>query len=123
MKRFIVLLFMGMILFPTVLNAKKYRTNIYADTGQNPIRDFVVRVGVDLNETTGLLTLCCMGNVGTLTVTISQGSTIYEYDSMSVIDGQLIYYNLSSYAIGTYLLTLQLENGTIDQYELHVLDD
>ena len=123
MRKIAILVFMGLLFFPIITTAKSFRKEKVTHLQQFPVRDFVVRVGVDLNETTGLLTLCCMGNVGTLTVTISQGSTIYEYDSMSVIDGQLIYYNLSSYAIGTYLLTLQLENGTIDQYELHVLDD
>ena len=124
MKKLILLLFAGMMLCPSVMEAKHYKSKIRPDTGQPPIRmPAASYVGVDLDETTGLLTLYFVGNVGNLQITISQNTTTIESDYVSTTNGGTMSYDLSGYAVGDYLLTLETDDGTVTQYILSVEDD
>ena len=104
-------------------NSVKYKSRKLTITG-TPVRSpNSSYVNVDLNETTGVLTLCYFGNAGSMEVTISQNGAPIENDVIAVTNGQSVIYNLSGYAIGEYLLTIETADGAIDQYILTVEDD
>jgi Protein of unknown function (DUF3244). len=67
--------------------------------------------------------LSYFGKAGSMEVTISQNGAVIENDVIAVSNGQSVIYNLSGYAIGEYLLTIETSDGTIDQYILSVEDD
>ena len=108
------------MLSPNVVNATKYKH--LPIIIQQPTRT-PTSVSVDLNETTGVLTICYLGNAGSMEVTISQNGVPIENDVIAVSNGQTVIYNLSGYAFGDYLLTIETADGAITQYILSVIDD
>lgn len=123
MKRLLLVVLMSVMFGPVVINANQYKSRKLTITG-TPVRSpNSSYVNVDLNETTGVLTLCYFGNAGSMEVTISQNGAPIEDDVIAVTNGQSVIYNLSGYAIGEYLLTIETSDGTIDQYILSVEDD
>ena len=116
--RKLIILFFCTLLMPSVMNAKVFKVNVPQDSEDLPSRNLTsTYVSVDLNETTGVLTLSYFGKAGSMEVTISQNGDI------AVSNGQSVIYNLSGYAIGEYLLTIETADGAIDQYILSVEDD
>ena len=123
MKRLLLVVLMSVMFGPVVINANQYKSRKLTITG-TPVRSpNSSYVNVDLNETTGVLTLCYFGNAGSMEVTISQNGAPIENDVIAVTNGQSVIYNLSGYAIGEYLLTIETADGAIDQYILTVEDD
>lgn len=123
MKKLLLLVFAGMMLFPALMDAQTYEI-VVIETDDPPVRNPTSSyVSVDLNETTGVLTLLCVGNVGSLEVTISQNGAPIEDDVIAVTNGQSVIYNLSGYAIGEYLLTIETADGAIRQFIIYVEDD
>lgn len=123
MKKLVLFVMMGLLLSPTELEAKVYKTTNYPILVNPTKSPTSTNVSVDLNETTGVLMLCYFGNAGSMEVTISQNGAVIENDVIAVSNGQSVIYNLSGYAIGEYLLTIETSDGTIDQYILSVEDD
>lgn len=123
MKKLFLLILVGIMFFPCGIVAKKFK-KIEADSGQIPIRTSVLsNVSVDLNETTGLLTLSFVGDVGDLQITISQNGIVIDSDYVYATNGGTESYDLSSYPVGEYLLTLETNDGAITQYLIYVEDD
>lgn len=123
MKKTIVFLLMGVMLWPIAMDAKQYKTR-----KMNDVEDFTktstsAYVEVNLDEITGVLTICYLGNAGSMEVTISQNGVPIENDVIAVSNGQTVIYNLSGYAFGDYLLTIETADGAITQYILSVIDD
>lgn len=124
MRKLALFILIGMLLAPTAIDAKLYKTKNVNQEGNIPVRAPALNyVGVNLNETTGILTLYCVGNVGTMQVTISQNGVDIDDDYMAVSNGQSVVYDLSGYAVGEYLLTIELGNGTTKQYIISIEDD
>ena len=122
--RKLIILFFCTLLMPSVMNAKVFKVNVPQDSEDLPSRNLTsTNVSVDLNETTGVLTLCYLGNAGSMEVTISQTGAPIEDDVIAVTNGQSVIYNLSGYAIGEYLLTIETSDGSIKQYIIYVEDD
>lgn len=122
--RKLIILFFCTLLMPSVMNAKVFKVNVPQDSEDLPSRNLTsTNVSVDLNETTGVLTLCYLGNAGSMEVTISQNGAPIEDDVIAVTNGQSVIYNLSGYAIGEYLLTIETSDGSIKQYIIYVEDD
>lgn len=123
MKRILLMVFMGMMLFPTLMEAQTYDI-VVIETDEPPVRNLPsTYVSVDLGETTGVLTLSYFGKAGSMEVTISQNGAVIENDVIAVSNGQSVIYNLSGYAIGQYLLTIETSDGSIKQYIIYVEDD
>lgn len=123
MKQILLLVFMGIMLFPNEVDAivkYKHLPINGQPTSRTPDANYV---SVDLGETTGILTLLCVGNVGSMEVTISQNGVTIENDVIAVSNGQSVIYNLSGYVIGEYLLTIETADGAITQYIIYVEDD
>lgn len=122
--RKLIILFFCTLLMPSVMNAKVFKVNVPQDSEDFPSRNLTsTYVSVDLNETTGVLTLSYFGKAGSMEVTISQNGAVIENDVIAVSNGQSVIYNLSGYAIGDYLLTIETSDGSIKQYIIYVEDD
>ena len=122
MKKLLLLVMMGIMTFPNVANATKYK-HLPVNTQPTPRTPTSSYFSVDLGETTGVLTLSYFGKAGSMEVTISQNGAVIENDVIAVSNGQSVIYNLSGYAIGEYLLTIETADGTIKQYIIYVEDD
>lgn len=124
MKKFFYLILMGLFLSQSVVRAQVYTTEEMPCNGQNPTRtSSPTFVNVNVDKTTGVLTICYLGNAGSMEVTISQNGVPIENDVIAVSNGQTVIYNLSGYAFGDYLLTIETADGAITQYILSVIDD
>ena len=121
MKKLLLMVFMGAVLFPSSVNAQSITVEEPEDP---PVRNLPsTYVDVYLNETTGVLTLSYFGKACSMEVTISQNGAVIENDVIAVSNGQSVIYNLSGYAIGQYLLTIETSDGSIKQYIIYVEDD
>lgn len=124
MKKVLILLLAGLLLFPSMMDAKLYKTKKQTPIEGSPIKTPVAGyVLVNLNETSGLLTLSFVGNVGNVEVTITQNGSVMDYDYLAASSGGSETYDLSGYAVGQYLLTIETSNGFIAQYIIYVIDD
>ena len=123
MKKFLFLVLLGTMLFPSQMEAQTYTIAVEESDTIIIRTQGSINVSVDLGETTGVLTLSYFGKAGSMEVTISQNGAVIENDVIAVSNGQSVIYNLSGYAIGEYLLTIETADGTIDQYILSVEDD
>ena len=111
-------------MFPIVSDAKLYKGKAQNGTSQTPVRmPTASNVEIDLNETTGLLTMFFIGDVGNVEMTISQNGTVIDYDCFAGSNGGTETYSFASYAVGEYLLTLETSSGSITQYIITVEDD
>lgn len=122
MKKLSFLILMVLFLVPSAVDAEVYTTEEMPCNGQNPTRTSTY-VNVNLHKTTGVLTLSYFGKACSMEVTISQNGAVIENDVIAVSNGQSVIYNLSGYAIGDYLLTIETANGEVKQYIIHVEDD
>ena len=124
MKKSIFSFLAAVIFFPAMMSAQTYTATEVVETDDLPVRNLPsTYVNVDLHKTTGVLTLCYFGNAGSMEVTISQNGVPIEDDVIAVTNGQSVIYNLSGYAIGEYLLTVETGDGAIKQYIIYVEDD
>lgn len=124
MKKSIFLFLAAVIFFPAMTSAQTYTATEVVETDDPPVRNLPsTYVNVDLHKTTGVLTLSYFGKAGSMEVTISQNGAVIENDVIAVSNGQSVIYNLSGYAIGQYLLTIETSDGSIKQYIIYVEDD
>lgn len=123
MKKNVLLFLMVFVLIPTV-NAQKHYDSTSAPDEEIPMRTpNASYVTISLNETSGLLTMYFLGNVGNVEMTISQNGTVIDYDCFAGSNGGTETYSFASYAVGEYLLTLETSSGSITQYIITVEDD
>jgi len=124
MKNFIIALLIGLMVVPSTMEAKLFKKKSNPNSGQiiprSPASSYVT---ISLNETSGLLTMYFIGNVGNVEMTISQNGTVIDYDCFAGSNGGTETYSFASYAVGEYLLTLETENGSVSQYIITVEDD
>lgn len=123
MKKIVLLLLTGLLMFPALANAKYFHQNggvIIDGPVKGPATSYVT---ISLHETTGLLTMFFIGDVGNVEMTISQNGTVIDYDCFAGSNGGTETYSFASYAVGEYLLTLETESGSVSQYIITVEDD
>ena len=124
MKKSLFLFLAAVIFFPAMTSAQTYTATEVVETDDPPVRNLPsTYFNVDLHKTTGVLTLSYFGKVCSMEVTISQNGAVIENDVIAVSNGQSVIYNLSGYAIGQYLLTIETSDGSIKQYIIYVEDD
>ena len=123
MKKHFLLLIAGLLIFPFSIEAKNYKPKPLQEE-EYPVKGPAASyVTISLNETSGLLTMYFIGNVGNVEMTISQNGTVIDYDWFAGSNGGTETYSFASYAVGEYLLTLETENGSVSQYIITVEDD
>ena len=123
MKKHFLLLIAGLLIFPFSIEAKNYKPKPLQEE-EYPVKGPAASyVTISLNETSGLLTMYFIGNVGNVEMTISQNGTVIDYDCFAGSNGGTETYSFASYAVGEYLLTLETENGSVSQYIITVEDE
>lgn len=123
MKKHFLLLIAGLLIFPFSIEAKNYKPKPLQEE-EYPVKGPAASyVTISLNETSGLLTMYFIGNVGNVEMTISQNGTVIDYDCFAGSNGGTETYSFASYAVGEYLLTLETESGSVSQYIITVEDD
>lgn len=124
MKRILLLLLIGFMMYPSSMDAKTYKGKTRQEDCQGPVRTpDASYVSITLNETTGLLTMYFYGDVGNVEMTISQNGSVIDYDIIAGSNGGTATYSFASYAVGEYLLTLETASGFVTQYIINVEDD
>ena len=124
MKKLFLLLLVGFMMMPSVMNAgRRYSKEVTKPTGIPTRTPDASYVSITLNETTGLLTMYFYGDVGNVEMTISQNGSVIDYDIIAGSNGGTATYSFSCYAVGEYLLTLETSSGSITQYIITVEDD
>lgn len=123
MKKIVLLFIASFMFFASSIEAKEYK-KFNVNSGQIiPRLPATSYVTISLNETTGLLTMFFIGDVGNVEMTISQNGTVIDYDCFAGSNGGTETYSFASYAVGEYLLTLETSSGSITQYIITVEDD
>lgn len=125
MKKLMMALLVGMLLCPMAMDAKQYVIKQGADFPKIPKRSpalFDVTASVD--SQTGYLYVSANNDITGLTITISQGSIVYEDATISLSAGQTYTTSMADYDEGDYTLTLENSDGdTIGLYTITVEDD
>lgn len=122
MKKFLVLLLMGMLMIPSEVYSKYYRERpirLHMPTRTPNLYD----IGVYLDSESGDLEITPNYDITGLNITITGDGVTYLNTTVSLSAGQSYTDCLDYLGVGTYILTLSTADGVIDQYEITVEDD
>lgn len=76
-----------------------------------------------IDAETGELYVLFNCNMLSVEISISQNNIVYEDDTMSVISGQTVIYQLGSYDTGEYTLCIENDGDIIAQYTIVITED
>ena len=76
-----------------------------------------------IDAETGELYVLFNSNMLSVEISISQNNIVYEDDTMSVISGQTVIYQLGSYDTGEYTLCIENDGDIIAQYTIVITED
>ena len=76
-----------------------------------------------IDAETGELYVLFNSNMSSVEISISQNNIVYEDDTMSVISGQTVIYQLGSYDTGEYTLCIENDGDIIAQYTIVITED
>lgn len=127
MKKLFVTLFVGMTF---LFSVSAYAGNTYRikptlkphipNTPRTPASDPVI---ASIDAETGELYVLFNSNMSSVEISISQNNIVYEDDTMSVISGQTVIYQLGSYDTGEYTLCIENDGDIIAQYTIVITED
>jgi len=122
MKKFLVVLLVGLLLMPSEVYSRKYFRTRLARV-DIPIRtpDQIV-FDVYLDSETGDLVISPNGAITGLNVTVTGNGVTYLNTTVSLSAGQSYTDCLGYLGVGTYTLTLSTADGTIYYYEISIED-
>lgn len=123
MKRFVFLLFAGMLLFSSEVLAGNYKCVKMGVADAPPRSPALYYIGVYLDENTGDLAISPNYDITDLQITIVTNGVTYLNTTVSLNAGQAYTDCLDYLGEGTYILTLSTSAGVIDQYEITVEED
>jgi hypothetical protein len=78
---------------------------------------------VDINEDSGDLGILFNQSIENVNITIKYNGVTIDEDNLSVLNGQCIIYNMYSYEVGQYTLTIESEGNTLSQYEIIIYEE
>lgn len=132
MKKVFVALFVGVaLLFSSNLYAGDKTFNIRIEPGSpaptptphTPGMPAFHPVIASIDAETGELYVLFNSDMLSVEISISQNSIVYEDDTMSVISGQTVIYQLGSYDTGEYTLCIENDGNIIAQYTIVITED
>lgn len=124
MKKILLSLLMGMMLCPSVMEAKKYRVYHESDIPDQVIRSpALYQIGVYVDSETGDLYISPNYDVTELQITLVGNGVTYINTTVSLSAGQVFADNLDFLDEGTYTLTFSTSAGVISQYTITVEDE
>lgn len=129
MKKLFVTLLVGVaLLFSGNLYAgdKNYVIRTKPTTTNHPMMPKMPAfhpVIASIDAETGELYVLFNSNMLSVEISISQNNIVYEDDTMSVISGQTVIYQLGSYDTGEYTLCIENDGDIIAQYTIVITED
>lgn len=123
MKKFVFVLFAGLLLAPLEMIADKYNSKqvvLVPRPVRTPARYYII---MNVDENTGDLAICPNYDITGLTITLTGNGVTYINTTVSLSAGQAYLDSLAGYALGEYTLTLSTADGVIDQYTITVEPD
>lgn len=128
MKKLFVTLFLGVaLLFSGNLYAGNKTYSIKGlrpgPTPINPKAPATDPTFANIDAETGELYLLFNSSMSSIEITISQNSTVYEDDVMSVVAGQIVIYEMGDYDTGEYTLSVEDDGDSIVQYTIVIEDE
>lgn len=123
MKKFVFVLFAGLLLAPLEMIADKYNSKqvvLVPRPVRTPARYYIT---MNVDENTGDLAICPNYDITGLTITLTGNGVTYINTTVSLSAGQAYLDSLAGYALGEYTLTLSTADGVIDQYTITVEPD
>ena len=129
MKKLFVTLLVGVaLLFSENLYAggKNYVIRTKPTTTNHPMMPKMPAfhpVLTSIDAETGELYVLFNSNMLSVEISISQNNIVYEDDTMSVISGQTVIYQLGSYDTGEYTLCIENDGDIIAQYTIVITED
>ena len=129
MKKLLVTLLVGVALLFSgnlyagdknyVIRTKPTPTQV-PNNPRTPSSDPVI---ASIDAETGELYVLFNSNMLSVEISISQNNIVYEDDTMSVIAGQTVIYQLGSYDTGEYTLCIENDGNIIAQYTIVITED
>ena len=125
MKKLLLSLLMGMMLCPSIMDAKKYRAKDLSTCDTNPVirSPALYQIGVYVDPETGDLYISPNYDVTGLQITLVGNGITYDATTVSLTAGQVYTDCLDYLDEGTYTLTLSTCAGIISQYTITVEDE
>ncbi len=123
MKKIVLLLLAGLLMTPSELFAEHYKCKKMALANipvRTPSQYFISLI---LDENTGDLVIAPNHSITDLHIMITSNGVTYLNTTVSLSFGQSYTDCLNYLGVGTYLLTLIIDDEIIDQYEITVEDD
>lgn len=121
MKKVLFVLLVGLLLAPSEVFAKKFKSNEVGLGTPPPRSENVINLYLDHN--TGDLAITPNYAITGLEISITANGVTYLDTTVSLGAGQSYTDCLSFLSVGTYILTLSTADGIIDQYEITVEDE
>lgn len=123
MKKLVLVLLTGLLLTPSELFAEHYKCKKMA-LAVNPVRTpSQYLFSLYLDENTGDLAITPNHNIADLRILITGNGMTYLNTTVSLSFGQSYTDCLNYLGVGTYYLTLIVDDEITDQYEITVEDD
>lgn len=123
MKRIVLVLLVGLLMTPSELFAERYNSKKVTPIVRPPRMPSQYFIGLYLNEDTGDLAITPNYNITDLRILITGSGVTYLDTTVSLSFGQSYTDCLSYLGVGTYYLTLIVDDEITDQYEITVEDD
>ena len=128
MKKVFATLLVGVVL---LLSGNLYAGNkIFSLSGirpyPTPIRPKIpanLPVLADIDEETGELSILFNTTINSVNISISQNGVTIESDNTSVVSGQVVVYDLSTYAVGEYTLSVETGGDVITEFSITVEEE
>lgn len=123
MKKAVLVLLVGLLLTSTEIFAAKYNSKRVVPTSRPPRMPSQYLFSLYLDEYTGDLAITPNHNIADLRILITGNGMTYLNTTVSLSFGQSYTDCLNYLGVGTYLLTLIVDDEITDQYEITVEDD
>lgn len=78
---------------------------------------------VVIDEVSGELSLVFYNTINSVDISISENGVIIENDSISVVSGQTVLYDLATYDVGIYTLSIETGGDLIAEYSITIEEE
>lgn len=126
MKKVFVTLLVGvaLLLSGNLYAGNKYRIRPTSTPIPNKIGMPAFRpVIADIDEETGELSILFNRTMTSVDIIISQNGVTIESDNTSVVSGQVVVYDLSTYAVGDYTLSVETGGDVITEFSITIEEE
>ena len=123
MKKLVLVLLAGLLLTPSEMFAERYNSKRVVPLSHPPRVPSQNFISLYLDEYTGDLAITPSNNITSLKIMITGNGMTYLNTTVSLSFGQSYTDCLNYLDVGTYYLTLIVDDEIIDLYEITVEDD